>query len=59
MAEKLGCSEELSYVERILENGSGAATQHKIAKDTGDLKQVISKTLDITGKPWEQPASGG
>ena len=59
VAEKLGCSEELSYVERILENGSGAATQHKIAKDTGDLKQVISKTLDITGKPWEQPASGG
>ena len=59
VSEKLGCSEELSYVERILENGSGAATQHKIAKDTGDLKEVIRKTLDITGKPWEQPASGG
>ncbi|MBG84442.1 MAG: glutamate--cysteine ligase [Phycisphaerae bacterium] len=57
LSEKLGCAEELSYVERILENGSGAATQHKVAKDTGDLKEVIRTTLDVTGKPWEQPST--
>lgn len=57
LSEKLGCSEELSYVERILEDGSGASVQRKVAKDTGDLKKVIQTTLDITGKPWEQPGT--
>ncbi|MAT81206.1 MAG: glutamate--cysteine ligase [Phycisphaerae bacterium] len=52
VAERLGCSEELGYVEDILEEGSGAAIQRRAADKSDDLHEVVRKTLETTGQPW-------
>lgn len=52
-AERLKCSEELSYVERILEEGTGATVQRQVLDQTDDMHEVVRKTLETTGLPWE------
>ncbi|MEE2906811.1 MAG: YbdK family carboxylate-amine ligase [Planctomycetota bacterium] len=53
VAERLECVEELSYVERILEEGCGASIQRRASEQSEDMHDVIRKTLETTGQPWE------
>jgi carboxylate-amine ligase len=39
--DELGCREEVGYVARILETGTGADRQLAVWERTGDLKQVV------------------
>ncbi|MCZ6836989.1 MAG: YbdK family carboxylate-amine ligase [Planctomycetota bacterium] len=45
-AEKLGCVEQLGYVEDIIANGNGADRQRKIFADTGELTDVVRFLVD-------------
>lgn len=40
VVDDLGCRKELEYVERILEEGSGADRQLKVFAETNDIKEV-------------------
>ncbi|MEM7229360.1 MAG: glutamate--cysteine ligase [Planctomycetota bacterium] len=40
-AERLGCAEQLGYLDDILENGTGARRQRRIYQDTNDIKEVV------------------
>lgn len=40
-AERLGCLEQLHYLDDIIERGTGAARQRKIYEQTGDLRNVV------------------
>ncbi len=55
-AEKLDCVQELGFVERILEQGTGASIQQRVSdRSDGDMNQVVSAILDETGRPWDPP----
>ena len=41
VVDELGSREQLSYVHEILKNGTGAAKQMKVYKETGDLTKVV------------------
>ena len=58
VAEKLSCSKELSYIERIIEHGTGSTIQRRVCEQNdGDMKKVVDATLAATGNPWEQVAT--
>src|SRR5713226_9259330 len=40
VVEELGSQQEIGYIQRILENGSGADRQLRVFAETGDLKKV-------------------
>jgi carboxylate-amine ligase len=40
-AERLGCRDELRYVDDIIVNGNGASRQRKILRKTGSLDEVV------------------
>jgi carboxylate-amine ligase len=40
-AERLGCKDELKYVNDIIVNGNGASRQRKVLRDTGNLDDVV------------------
>ena len=48
VAEELGSREEIGYVERILEDGTGADRQLKVFHETGDLKRVVDYMITET-----------
>lgn len=50
-AERLECVGELSFIDDIVVNGTGAARQREVFKRTGDLKDVVRLLID-------QPAVG-
>ena len=55
-AQKLDCVQELGFVERILEQGTGASIQQRVSdRSDGDMNQVVSAILDETGRPWDSP----
>ena len=48
VAEELGSREEIGYIERILEDGTGADRQLKVFHETGDLKRVVDYMITET-----------
>jgi carboxylate-amine ligase len=48
VVEELGSREEIGYVERILEDGTGADRQLKVFHETGDLKRVVDYMITET-----------
>jgi carboxylate-amine ligase len=47
-AEQLGSTEELAYIERILDHGSGADRQLRVFAETKDLKKVVDYMIEET-----------
>jgi glutamate---cysteine ligase / carboxylate-amine ligase len=45
---ELGSGREISYIERILEEGSGADRQLRVFHETNDLKQVVDYMISET-----------
>jgi glutamate---cysteine ligase / carboxylate-amine ligase len=41
VVDDLGCRQEINYIHRILENGTGADRQLRIYQETGDLTKVV------------------
>ena len=46
--DELDCREEVSYVETMLAQGSGADRQLKVFEETGDLKAVVAYMVEET-----------
>ena len=44
----LDSREELSYIHKMLETGSGADRQLRVYQDTGDLKKVVDYIIEET-----------
>jgi carboxylate-amine ligase len=56
-AEELDSSEEIAYVSRILEEGSGADRQLRVFAETSDLNRVVDYIIDQTEVGIFEPAS--
>ncbi|MBS1873911.1 MAG: carboxylate-amine ligase [Acidobacteria bacterium] len=48
VVDELGSREEINYIRRILEHGSGADRQLRVFRETGDLKQVVDYIIEET-----------
>jgi glutamate---cysteine ligase / carboxylate-amine ligase len=48
VVDELDSREELSYIHKILEGGSGADRQLKVFRETGDLKKVVDYVIEET-----------
>jgi carboxylate-amine ligase len=48
VAGELGTSQELAYIERILEDGTGADRQLRVYRDTGDFRKVVDYMVSET-----------
>ncbi len=48
VVDELGSRHEIKYIEKILENGTGADRQLKIYESTGDLKNVVDYIVSET-----------
>ena len=48
VVDELGSREEINYVHRILEHGSGADRQLRVFRETGDLSKVVDFIIDET-----------
>ncbi len=60
VAEDLGSTRELSYIERILKEGNGADRQLRVFAETGDLRQVVDYMIQETESGlFDNAASGG
>ncbi|MBM3725838.1 MAG: carboxylate-amine ligase [Acidobacteria bacterium] len=46
--EELGSAEEIAYIHRILEEGTGADRQLRVFRETGDLKKVVDYMISET-----------
>jgi carboxylate-amine ligase len=46
--DELGSREEIGYIQRILEEGTGADRQLKVFRETGDLKRVVDYMITET-----------
>jgi glutamate---cysteine ligase / carboxylate-amine ligase len=46
--DDLDCREELSYIFRILEMGTGADRQLRVLQETGDMKRVVDYIIEET-----------
>jgi glutamate---cysteine ligase / carboxylate-amine ligase len=58
VVDELGSREELNYIRRIVETGSGADRQLRVFKETGDLKKVVDYIAEETEAGLvEEPAS--
>lgn len=58
VVDDLGCREEIEYIGRILEMGSGADRQLRVFRETGDLKKVVDYIIDETRLPPGSPTEG-
>jgi glutamate---cysteine ligase / carboxylate-amine ligase len=45
-ADRLGCLQQLHYLDDIIENGTGAQRQRKIYEQTSDTRQVLQFLID-------------
>jgi carboxylate-amine ligase len=45
-AERLGCGEELIYLDDIIDSGTGAERQRQVFQRTGDAREVVNFMLD-------------
>lgn len=50
VVDELGSRHELRYIEKMLENGTGADRQLKIYQSTGDLKDVVDYLVSETNR---------
>jgi len=58
VVDELGSREELNYIHKILETGSGADRQLRVFEQTGDLKKVVDYIVEETEAGLvEEPAS--
>jgi carboxylate-amine ligase len=57
VAAELDSREELGYIYRMMERGSGADRQLRIFADTGDLKQVVDYIIGETEQGLFEPAA--
>ena len=48
VVDELDSREELEYIHKILENGSGADRQLRVFQETGDLKKVVDYIIEET-----------
>jgi len=48
VVDELDSREELQYIHKILENGSGADRQLRVFQETGDLKKVVDFIIEET-----------
>ena len=48
VVDELGSREEIEYVHKILEMGSGADRQLQVFEKTGDLKKVVDFIIEET-----------
>jgi carboxylate-amine ligase len=48
VVEELGSQQEIAYIDRILEEGSGADRQLRVFHETNDLKQVVDYMIAET-----------
>jgi carboxylate-amine ligase len=48
VVDELDCREEISYVNRILETGSGADRQLRVFEETADLRRVVDYIIGET-----------
>jgi carboxylate-amine ligase len=48
VVDELDSREELSYIHKMLETGSGADRQLRVYQDTGDLKKVVDYIIEET-----------
>ena len=48
VVDELGSREEIGYIGRILEEGTGADRQLKVFRETGDLKRVVDYMITET-----------
>jgi len=56
VVEELGSGEEIGYIERILEGGSGADRQLRVFAETGDLNRVVDHMIEETEAGLFAPA---
>jgi carboxylate-amine ligase len=57
--DELNCREELLYIYRMLENGTGADRQLRVYQQTGDLKKVVDYIIEETEVSSLEPAGVG
>ncbi len=48
VVDELGSREELNYIQRILETGTGADRQLRVFQETNDLKKVVDYIIEET-----------
>jgi len=58
VVDELDSREELEYIHKILETGSGADRQLRVFEETGDLKKVVDYIIEETeaGLAEREPA---
>jgi glutamate---cysteine ligase / carboxylate-amine ligase len=54
VADELGSREELEYIRKIVETGSGADRQLRVFHETGDLKKVVDYIVEETAAGLEE-----
>jgi carboxylate-amine ligase len=59
VVDELGSRNEINYVYKMLENGSGADRQLKVFRETGDLKAVVDYIISETEVGIYAPAEVG
>src|SRR6516162_959311 len=59
VVDELGCREEVSYVRKILEMGSGADRQLRVFNETRDLKRVVDYIIEETEAGVFKPNAQG
>jgi len=52
---ELGSEEEIAYITRILDEGSGADRQLRVFAETGDLNRVVDYVIEQTEQGLFQP----
>jgi glutamate---cysteine ligase / carboxylate-amine ligase len=57
VADELGSREELNYIHRIVEQGSGADRQLRVFRETQDLRKVVDYIIEETEAGLEEPAA--
>ena len=59
VVDELGCREEVSYVRKILEMGTGADRQLRVFNETRDLKRVVDYIIEETEVGVFEPNAQG
>ncbi len=59
VVDELGSRDELAYIERILQEGTGADRQLRVFAETGDLKAVVDYMIEQTEEGLMEPVEMG
>jgi glutamate---cysteine ligase / carboxylate-amine ligase len=57
VVDELDCREEIHYIHKILEMGTGADRQLKVFEETNDLKKVVDYVVQETEVGVEESSS--